>query len=75
MSDNPRSEAARLLGQARTAAKAQAARINGRKGGRPRVRKTDSEALAEIRSAHPTCGHYNPAPRPVIVAGKPKEND
>lgn len=35
MSTNPASEAARLLGQMRSAKKTAAARINGKRGGRP----------------------------------------
>jgi len=42
---SPISEAARLIGQACTAAKAAAARRNGAKGGRPRKQKTDPALL------------------------------
>lgn len=48
MSPMSKSEAGRLGGQARSAAKVAAAQVNGRRGGRPRVYRASYESKAAI---------------------------
>jgi hypothetical protein len=59
-------EAARLMGRARTPAKAEAARRNGKKGGRPRRKTAPPVARQDLA---PRCGCVIPAgaPKPFLL--------
>lgn len=46
-----RSEAARLMGRSQTPAKVEAARLNGRKGGRPKGQSADEATRERMREA------------------------